>query len=113
MHRTFIIASLGFTVALAACSREAKTEPAKTQQTAPAAAVKKEHPFRGKVLKVDQQAKTITVDGENVDGWMSAMTMTYSADKPDVYDTVKVGDQITAKVKDGDFATLYEVQVVK
>ena len=37
----------------------------------------------------------------------------YSADKPDVYDTVKVGDQITAKVKDGDFATLYEVQVVK
>jgi protein SCO1 len=110
-----MIASLGFTVALAACSQEpAKTEPAKTQQApAPAAAAKKEHPFRGKVLKVDQQARTITVDGENVDGWMSAMTMTYSADKPDVYDTVKTGDQITAKVKDGDFATLYDVQVVK
>ena len=115
MPRTFIIASLGFTVALAACSQEpAKSEPAKTQQApAPAAAAKKEHPFRGKVVKVDQQAKTITVDGENVDGWMSAMTMTYSADKPDVYDTVKAGDQITAKVKDGDFANLYDVQVVK
>src|SRR5215510_11787144 len=101
MPRTFIIASLGFTVALAACNQEpAKTEPAKTQQ-APTPAAKKEHPFRGKILKVDQQAKTITVDGESVDGWMSAMTMTYSADKPDVYDTVKAGDQITAKVKDG------------
>src|SRR5215471_13816829 len=108
MHRTLIIASLGFTVALAACSQEpAKTEPAKTQQVpAPAAAAKKEHPFRGKVVKIDQQAKTITVDGENVDGWMSAMTMTYSADKPDVYDAVKPGDQITATVKDGDFANL-------
>ena len=44
---------------------------------------------------------------------MSAMTMTYSADKPDVYDKVKAGDQITAKVYDGDFATLHDVQVVK
>jgi len=118
MNRFFIIAFLGFTVALGACSQEpAKTEPAKTQpapavQGAPAAA-KKEHAFRGKVLKVDQQAKTLTVDGENVDGWMAAMTMTYSADKPDVYDAVKPGDQISAKVYDGDFATLHDVQVVK
>ena len=113
MNRFFIIASLGLTVTLAACSQEpAKTEPAKTQP-APAAAAKKEHPFRGKVLKVDPQAKTLTVDGENVDGWMAAMTMTYSADKPDVYDAVKPGDQITAKVYDGDFATLHDVQVVK
>ena len=43
---------------------------------------------------------------------MSAMTMTYSADKPDVYDTVKPGDQITAKVYEGDFRTLYDIQVV-
>ena len=40
------------------------------------------------------------------------MTMTYSADKPDVYDKVKAGDQITAKVFDGDFSTLHDVQVV-
>src|ERR1044071_9726497 len=72
----------------------------------------KEHVFRGKVASVDPATKTMTVDGENVEGWMGAMTMTYSPDKPDVIDKVKAGDQITAKVFDGDFRTLHDVQVV-
>ena len=73
---------------------------------------KKEYAFRGKVEKVDTKAKTLSVNGEDVPGWMMGMTMTYSVDKPDVINTVKAGDQITAKVYDGDFKTLYEVQVV-
>ena len=73
---------------------------------------KKEHPFKGVVQKVDAKAKSLTVDGENVQGWMMAMTMTYSPDKEDIFKTVKVGDQITATVKDGDFKTLYDVKVV-
>jgi Cu/Ag efflux protein CusF len=72
---------------------------------------KKEHPFRGKVEKVDAKAKTLTVNGENVEGWMGAMTMTYGVDKEDVLNKVKAGDQITAKVYDGDFKTLHDVQV--
>jgi len=117
MNRLSIIATAVFVVTVTACTQEpAKTEAPKTQPApaAPAASAdKKEHVFRGKVEKVDPRAKTLTVDGENVEGWMSAMTMTYSADKPDVYDKVKAGDQITAKVYDGDFATLHDVQVVK
>jgi len=73
---------------------------------------KKEHAFKGKVEKIDTKAKVLTVNGENVEGWMSAMTMTYAVDKADVLDKVKVGDQITAKVYDGDFKTLYDVRVV-
>jgi Cu/Ag efflux protein CusF len=73
---------------------------------------KKEHTFRGKVEKVDAKAKVLTVNGENVEGWMGAMTMTYAVDKADVIDRVKAGDQITAKVYDGDFKTLHDVQVV-
>lgn len=73
---------------------------------------KKEHPFRGKVEKVDAKAKVLTVNGESVEGWMGAMTMNYAVDKPDVIAKIKVGDQITAKVYDGDFKILHDVQVV-
>lgn len=72
----------------------------------------KEHTFRGKVEKVDAKAKMLTVNGEKVDGWMGAMTMSYAVDKADVIEKVKAGDQITAKVYDGDFKTLHDVQVV-
>ena len=73
---------------------------------------KKEHAFKGVVQKVDPKAKSLTVDGENVPGWMMAMTMTYSPDKDDIFKTVKAGDQITATVKDGDNKTLYDVKIV-
>ena len=73
---------------------------------------KKEYTFKGKVEKVDAKAKTLSVAGENVPGWMAAMTMIYKADKEDVLKNVKVGDQITAKVYEGDFATLYDIKVV-
>jgi Cu/Ag efflux protein CusF len=72
----------------------------------------KEYVFRGKVEKIDTKTKTLTVNGENVQGWMGAMTMTYSPDKEDVVNHVKVGDEITAKVYEGNFNTLYDVQVV-
>ena len=81
--------------------------PAQAQQGG-----KTEHAFRGVVQKVDAKGKSLTVDGENVPGWMMAMTMAFSADKDDVYTTVKPGDQITATVRDGDLKTLYGVQVV-
>jgi Cu/Ag efflux protein CusF len=73
---------------------------------------KKEHVFSGKIEKIDVAAKTFTVNGEKVEGWMDKMTMVYVPDKEDVLKKVKVGDQITAKVFDGDFRTLHDVQVV-
>ena len=75
-------------------------------------AAKKEFAFKGKVEKVDANAKTITVNNENIPGWMSSMSMSYAVDKPDVLKTLKAGDQISAKVYDGDFKTLYGVQIV-
>ena len=74
-------------------------------------AAKKEHAFKGKVEKVDEKNKLVTVANENVPGWMMAMTMSYKVDKEDAVTRVKVGDQITAKVYDGDFQTLYNVKV--
>ena len=73
---------------------------------------KKEFTFHGKVEKVDASAKTLAANNEAIPGWMNSMTMTYTVDKPDVLKSIKAGDQITAKVYEGDFKTLYEVKVV-
>ena len=68
--------------------------------------------FAGKVEQVDAAKKRLTVNHENIEGWMGAMTMAYAVDKAEeVVTRVKAGDRITAKVYDGDY-TLYEVQVV-
>jgi len=83
---------------------------AQQNKNAPAPA-KKEHVFKGKVEKIDLTQKTFTVNGEKVEGWMDSMTMVYVPDKEEVLKKVKVGDQITAKVYDGDFRTLHDVQV--
>jgi Cu/Ag efflux protein CusF len=69
----------------------------------------KSYTFHGKVEAVT--AKGLTVNGEEVKGWMGAMTMNYPVDKPDVLKNVKVGDQITATVFQGDM-TLHNVEVM-
>ena len=73
---------------------------------------KKSYTFRGKVEKIDAAAKTLTINGEKVEGWMDAMTMSYAADKDDVFKKIKVGDTITAKVYEGDFKVLHDIQIV-
>ena len=80
-------------------------------QTPPAG--KKDHPFKGKVEKVDAKTKIVTVNNESIPGWMMSMTMAYKVDKPSegTLDKLKPGDQITATVYDGDFQTLYNVKV--
>ena len=62
--------------------------------------------FHGKVEAVTD--KGLTVNGEKVEGWMAAMTMTYPVDKPEVLKTVKPGDNIMATVYEGDM-TLHNV----
>jgi Cu/Ag efflux protein CusF len=81
--------------------------PASAQQKG-----KKEYAFKGKVEKVDQDAKKLTVANEDIPGWMMAMTMAYGVDKESVLKEVKAGDQITATVYEGDVKTLYNVKVV-
>ena len=73
---------------------------------------KKQFVFKGKVEKVDGTNKTLSVKNEKVDGWMDSMTMNYAVDKEDAFKKLKAGDEITAKVYDGDYRTLYDIQVV-
>jgi Cu/Ag efflux protein CusF len=73
---------------------------------------KKSFTFHGKVESIDPLSKSMTVDGDKVEGWMDAMSMKYQVDNADVFKAVKVGDTIEATVYDGDYK-LYKVHVVK
>lgn len=77
----------------------------------PLPAQKKSYTFHGKVEQVNLNTKRLTVTNEKIEGWMGAMTMAYAVDNEDVLKNIKPGDQITAKVYDGDYV-LHEVQVV-
>src|SRR5215469_12199259 len=72
---------------------------------------KKSYMFHGKVEAVDADGKSLKVNGEEVKGWMAAMTMDYRVDDPAVFKKVKPGDQIMATVYDGDLV-LHKVQVL-
>ena len=72
---------------------------------------KKAHLFHGKVESVDRNTRSLTVNGDKVEGWMDAMTMTYKVDNPSILDKVRPGDQIIATVYDGDYS-LHKVQIV-
>lgn len=76
-----------------------------------AASSKKSYIFHGKVEAVDQNAEKVKLNGEEVKGWMAAMTMDYKVDDPAVLKKVKPGDQIMATVYDGDMV-LHKVQIM-
>jgi Cu/Ag efflux protein CusF len=63
------------------------------------------------VEAVNKRAKSLSVNGEKVEGWMDAMTMSYTIDDPSIIDKLKPGDQIMATVYDGDY-TLHKVQII-
>jgi Cu/Ag efflux protein CusF len=46
------------------------------------------------VESIDAASKSMTVDGDKVDGWMEAMSMKYQVDNADVFKTIKEGDAI-------------------
>jgi Cu/Ag efflux protein CusF len=66
--------------------------------------------FHGKVEAVTD--KGLTINGEKMEGWMDAMTMSYPVDKPDVLKKVKVGDTIMATVFFKSDITLHDVMVM-
>jgi Cu/Ag efflux protein CusF len=90
----------------------AQPEQAESTEITPVKDVSPAHLFRGSVQAVDTSARTVTVLNDNVEGWMTPMTMTYHVSNEAVLDTLKIGDEIAARVYDGDFKTLYDVEVM-
>lgn len=66
-----------------------------SQQTAQNA---KRYHLKGKVVSVDKRANMVNVDGEDIPGFMGAMTMPYQVKPAGELDKLSAGDAITADV---------------
>jgi Cu/Ag efflux protein CusF len=64
----------------------------------PAAKPPVEYQMRGEVVRVDPSAQLATIKGEEIQGWMPAMTMEYPIKDKQEFQKLKVGEQIQAKV---------------
>ena len=58
----------------------------------------KRYPLKGKVVSIDKRANMANIDGEDVPGFMSAMTMPYVVKPASQLDKLAPGDAITADV---------------
>jgi Cu/Ag efflux protein CusF len=55
--------------------------------------------LKGKIVAVDHDKRTVTVDHEEIVGLMRAMKMTFGVEDPKLLDGLAAGDAITGKLK--------------
>jgi Cu/Ag efflux protein CusF len=74
-------------------------------QPAAEQAQQKEYEISGKVIAVDADKKTVTLDHEDIPGLMAAMEMDFKVEDPSAVKGVTVGDQVQGKlqVKSGEY----------
>ncbi len=80
-----ILAVILCTALLAACSRKSHT-----------AAVERHFPLTGKVVALDAQHQTATIDAAAIPNYMGAMTMEYPIKSKSDFQSLHTGEQITA-----------------
>jgi len=67
-------------------------------QSPPAQEQQKQYDLKGKVVRVDKAEKAVAVAGEDIPGFMGAMTMSYPVKDEQLLEKLSPGDQITAKI---------------
>ena len=55
--------------------------------------------LKGKVVSVEPDKKTVTLDHEDIPGFMKAMEMKFSVEKAVSLEGLKTGDQVQGKLK--------------
>jgi protein SCO1 len=61
-------------------------------------AAAKRYPFTGRIVSITPQSQSAIIDGDNIQGFMEAMTMDYKIKPPSVLAQLSAGDSITAEV---------------
>jgi protein SCO1/2 len=75
-------------------------------------ATAKRYPLTGRVVSVDKAIQSINVDGDEIPGFMAAMTMPYQVKDASVLDKVAPGDRIKAEIVVGNEGAYLENVVV-
>jgi Cu/Ag efflux protein CusF len=79
-----------------ACGKNAAPQEQSKQSTPPQEA--KRYPLKGRILAVKAATNALTIDGDDIPGFMSAMTMDYSVRSAQSLTGLSPRDEITADV---------------
>ena len=94
-----------FSIALSGCS---SPKPAQPEQGI------HRYPLTGRVVSVDKAKQQVTVDADDIPGFMMAMTMGYAVKTPSLLDPLSPEDKIKGEVVvNGDDVWLENIAVVK
>jgi protein SCO1 len=87
-----VVACLGL---LAACGPSHNAQP--TGAKGESASVKR-YQLTGRVVSIDKPARSVNIDGDEIPGFMAAMTMPYPVKDGAALDKLSPGDQIKAEI---------------
>jgi protein SCO1/2 len=74
----------------------------------------KRYALTGRVVSIDKASQSITIDGDEIPGFMAAMTMPYQVKDASALDKLSPGDEIKGEIVVGnDEAYLENIVVVK
>ena len=91
-------------------SPPAQNEP-QAQQAQPTEQKTERHELQGKVVSIDKAGKSVTVDHQEIPGFMGAMTMPYPVKDERLLDNLSPGDQVDAQVV-ADSASMWLENIV-
>ena len=96
---TILIAIILVLGILAACGPSHSTQKTGTKGENASA---KRYQLTGRVVSIDKPARSINVDGDEIPGFMAAMTMPYQVKDAAVLEKLSPGDQIKAEIVVGN-----------
>ncbi len=77
------------------------------------ASKEKVYDIKGKVVSVDLENKTVTLDHEDIPGFMKAMQMPFSVESSKILEGLKPGDQVQGRLKVSDGYVITELHKAK
>ncbi len=104
---TSIAIAVACVFSLVSCTKtttQTETQASASASPQPADPGVKHYQLTGRVVAIDKANKSLTVDGDDIPGFMSAMQMPYDVKDASLLDKLAVGDKIAADVvvKDDD-----------